>query len=155
MSSGLDMGKTHLGHLLWRLWRLYINFVYKMLIKFFQFFLKEMPYAIMTKIKDGQWQTCIVVFLGFFLFWLYGPFKNISLKSSQSFIKGGQKPENPGKNHLTIRKQNLAFPHLTRVRLEPQPNLIDLESALLSTRLRGPATYVLIFVCLCWGFTAQ
>ena len=47
----------------------------------------------------------VVVVFGF-----YGPFKNISLISSQSFIKGGRKPENPGKNHLTIRKQNLAFP---------------------------------------------
>ena len=31
-----------------------------------------------------------------------------------------QKPENPGKNHLTICKQNLALPHVTRARLEPQ-----------------------------------
>ena len=35
-------------------------------------------------------------------------------------MKGGRKPENPGENHLTIRKQNLAFPHVTRARLEPQ-----------------------------------
>ena len=35
---------------------------------------------------------------------------NISLNSSRSFIKGGRKPENLGKNHLTARKQNLAFP---------------------------------------------
>ena len=55
-----------------------------------------------------------------FLFGFYGPFKNISLISSRSFIKDGQKPESPGKNHLTTRKQNLAFPHVTRVRLEPQ-----------------------------------
>ena len=32
----------------------------------------------------------------------------------------GEKPENPEKNHLAIRKQNLAFPHVTRARLEPQ-----------------------------------
>ena len=38
----------------------------------------------------------------FFLFGFYGPFKNISLISSLSFIKGGQKLENPGKNHLTL-----------------------------------------------------
>ena len=58
----------------------------------------------------------------FFFFWFgfYGPFKNISLISSRSFIEGGRKPENPEKNHLTIRKQNLAFPHMTRARLEPQ-----------------------------------
>ena len=48
-------------------------------------------------------------FFFFFLFGFYGPFKNISLISSRSFIKGGRKPENPEKNHLTIRKQNLAF----------------------------------------------
>ena len=67
------------------------------------------------------------VFFFFFVFFffgggggVYGPFKNISLISSRSFIKGGRKPENPGKNNLTIRKQNLAFPHVTRARLEPQ-----------------------------------
>ena len=48
----------------------------------------------------------------------YDPFKNISLISSRSFIKGERKPTNPGKNHQTIRKQNLAFPHVTRTRLE-------------------------------------
>ena len=55
----------------------------------------------------------------------YGPFKNISLTSSRSFIKVGRKPEIPGDggwvgNNLTISKQNLAFPHVTRARLEPQ-----------------------------------
>ena len=62
------------------------------------------------------------IFFFFFFFWFgfYGPFKNISLISSRSFIEGGRKPENPEKNHLTIRKQNLAFPHMTRARLEPQ-----------------------------------
>ena len=65
--------------------------------------------------------TVLVIFF-FFFFWFgfYGPFKNISLISSRSFIEGGRKPENPEKNHLTIRKQNLAFPHMTRARLEPQ-----------------------------------
>ena len=42
-----------------------------------------------------------------FWFGFYGPFKNISLISSRSFIEGGRKLENPEKNHLTIRKQNL------------------------------------------------
>ena len=37
-----------------------------------------------------------------------------------TYIEGGRKPENPEKNHLTIRKQNLAFPHMTQARLEPQ-----------------------------------
>ena len=62
-------------------------------------------------------------FFFFFFFWFgfYGPFKNISLILSWSFIKGGWKQENPGKNHLTIRKQNLVFPHVIRARLEPLP----------------------------------
>ena len=38
-----------------------------------------------------------------FLFGFYGPFKNISLISSRSFIKGGRKLENPGKNHHGFR----------------------------------------------------
>ena len=59
------------------------------------------------------------LFLLYILIWFgfYGPFKNISLISSRSFIEGGRKPE---KNHLTIHKQNLAFPHMTRARIEPQ-----------------------------------
>ena len=32
-------------------------------------------------------------------------------------MKDGQKLEYPEKNHLTIRKQNLAFPHVTQVKL--------------------------------------
>ena len=69
-------------------------------------------------IVDNRFFFLNIVF--FFLFGFYGPFKNISLISSRSFIKGGRKPENPEKNHLTIRKQNLAFLHLIRARLEPQ-----------------------------------
>ena len=62
------------------------------------------------------------IFFFFFFFWFgfYGPFKNISLISSRSFIEGGRKPENPEKKQLTIRKQNLAFPHMTQARIEPQ-----------------------------------
>ena len=61
-------------------------------------------------------------FILFYFFWFgfYGPFRNISLISSRSFIKCGRRPENPGNKHLIIRKQNLASPHLTRARLEPQ-----------------------------------
>ena len=44
----------------------------------------------------------------------------ISLVSSLLFIKGVRKPENPVKNQLTIRMQNLAYPHVNRARLEPQ-----------------------------------
>ena len=59
-------------------------------------------------------------FLGVFLFGFYGPFKTISLISSQSFIKDWRKLEKSRKNHLNIRKQNL--------------------STLLSTMLQGPAS---------------
>ena len=69
---------------------------------------------------SGWVHSWIFFFFFFFLFGFYGPFKNISLISSWSFIEGGRKPENPEKNHLTIRKQNLAFPHMTRARLKPQ-----------------------------------
>ena len=36
-------------------------------------------------------------------FGFYGPFKNISVISSRSFIRGGRKLEYPVKNHLTYR----------------------------------------------------
>ena len=58
------------------------------------------------KLKSGY--AAMQADLSFFFIWILRPFKNISLISSRSFIKGGRKPENPGKNHLTIRKQNLA-----------------------------------------------
>ena len=65
-------------------------------------------------------QIFFFIIIIIFLFGFYGPFKNISLISSRSFIKCGWKQENPRKNHLTIQKQNLAFLHVTRARLEPQ-----------------------------------
>ena len=65
-------------------------------------------------------KATLILFFFFFWFGFYGPFKNISLILTRLFIKGGGKPENPGTNHLTIRKQNLAFPHVTRARPEPQ-----------------------------------
>ena len=72
-----------------------------------------LPLGVITRLS-----SVIVALFGhflyyFFLFGFYSPFKNISLISSRSFIKGGRKPENPGENHLTICKQNLAFPHVT------------------------------------------
>ena len=63
----------------------------------------------------------IIIWFGF-----YGPFKNISLISSWSFIKGGRKLESWGKNQLTIRKQNLAFPRvLSEARTTAVRNLMD------------------------------
>ena len=83
-----------------------------------------MKCQILFSAKDKKniisWIYLMENFFFFFLFGFYGPFKNISLISSRSFIKGGQKPENLERNHLTICKQNLAFPHVTRARLEPQ-----------------------------------
>ena len=51
------------------------------------------------KIQCGFWCCFFFVFffIVFFLFGFYGCFKNISLISSRSFIKGGRKPENSGK----------------------------------------------------------
>ena len=51
------------------------------------------------------WTICMELILIFFFFWFgfYGPFKNISLISSLSLIRGGRKPEYPAKNHLTYR----------------------------------------------------
>ena len=54
---------------------------------------------------DNITQDLIQHFFSFF-FWGgggYGPFKNISLISSRSLIRGGGKPEYPEKNHLTYR----------------------------------------------------
>ena len=72
-----------------------------------------------NKKKKQQQQTSIADDSHFFI-WVLRPLQEYSLISSRSFIKGGRKPENPGKNHLTNRKQNLAFPHVTRAWLEPQ-----------------------------------
>ena len=70
--------------------------------------------------KKKNTQQPLYIFFFFFRFGFYSPFKIISLISSRSFIKGGRKWENLGENHLTIRKQNLAFPHVTRARRKPQ-----------------------------------
>ena len=85
------------------------------------------------------WTLGIHVFVFFFLsFGFYGPFKNIPLISSRSIIKGGRKPGNPGKKRAATHKQNLAFPHSpSEARTTAVRNLMDEESALLSTGLRG------------------
>ena len=54
-----------------------------------------------------------------FFVWVLGPFKNISLIPSRSFIKGRRKPENPGKTTWpSVSRTWLS--HVTRVKLEPQ-----------------------------------
>ena len=47
-------------------------------------------------------------------------FTALSIIFYLSFIKGGRNSENPQKNHLTIHKQTLTFPHVTQARLKPQ-----------------------------------
>ena len=60
----------------------------------------------------------------FFFFFFYLGFTALSrifhLYQANRSSKVGEKLEYPEKNHLTIRKQNLAFPHMTRAGLEPQ-----------------------------------
>ena len=73
---------------------------------------------------------CCFFFLLFFFFFFCGGggggegFTVLSrlfhLYHGRSFIKGGRKPEKPRKNHLTIGKQNVAFPYVTRAWFEPQ-----------------------------------
>ena len=78
----------------------------------------------------------LVFFCCFFLFVFYGPFKNISYNElivHQRWEKTGE----PGENHLTIRKQNLAFPYVTRVRLEPQ----QWETKCIKSQLSYPLGY--------------
>ena len=90
-------------------------------------------------------------FFFFFFFWLYGPLKNISLISSRSLIKGGRKPENPGKKKTPDHpKAELGFAtcYSSEARTTAVRNLMDLESTLLSTRLReggGLGTILAIF----------
>ena len=93
--------------------------MFNMIVSFF-WYIVEMAICIIYIVETAIFNISYYVDFFFFLFGFYGPFKNISLISSRSFIEGGRKPENPEKNHLTIRKQNLAFPHMTRARLEPQ-----------------------------------
>ena len=57
---------------------------------------------------------------GNFFIWVLRPFQEYFTYIDPIVHQIGRKPENPVKNHLTILKQNLAFPHVTRARLEPQ-----------------------------------
>ena len=66
---------------------------------------------------NGCWILGVEYF--FFLFGFYG-FQEYFTYIERLFIKGGRKPENPRENNLTIREQNLAFPYVSRERLEPQ-----------------------------------
>ena len=79
-----------------------------------------------TSTQTNKLLTIPVFFVCFFCFCFfflrggggkgfYDPFQNISLISSRSFIKGGRKPENPGKNHLTTPKQNLPILNFEQV----------------------------------------
>ena len=56
----------------------------------------------------------------FFFIWVLRPFQEYFTYIEPIVHRRWAKTEYPEKNHLTIRKQNLAFPHMTRARLEPQ-----------------------------------
>ena len=73
-----------------------------------------------TPNKFPKYGNDVPLFYFIYLFIFFGPFKNNLRISSRSFIKEGRKPENPEKNRLTVRQQNLSFPDMTRERLEPQ-----------------------------------
>ena len=68
-------------------------------------------------------------FYFFFLFGFYSPFKNISLISSGSFIKGGRKPENPGGKKC----QNFFFSEKTK----NKKTIKKLSAAVIISALRG------------------
>ena len=59
----------------------------------------------------------------------YGPFKNIFLISSRSFIKGEGTPENPGKKTPDQPSAELGFPtcDLSKTRSTAVRNLIDCQ----------------------------
>ena len=95
---------------------------------FSNFLVRTIPHSCRTfwlRLHYRYWELLLLFF--YFWFEFYGPFKNISLISSWSFIKGGRKMENPGKNHPTIHKQNLAFPNVTQseARTTAVRNLMD------------------------------
>ena len=82
----------------------------------------------------------------FFFFFFYLGFTALSrifhLYQAVPSSKAGKNRRKQGKNHLTIHKQNLAFPRdPSEAQTTAVRNLMDKESALLSTRLRGP-TYL-------------
>ena len=55
-----------------------------------------------------------------FFIWVLWPFQEYFTYIEPIIHQRWVKAREPGKNHLTIRKQNLAFPQVTRARLEPQ-----------------------------------
>ena len=65
---------------------------------------------------------CRKPFNTFFFFFELGlrPFQEYFIYQADRSSKVVENRRTRGKNHLTIRKQNLAFPHVTRARLEPQ-----------------------------------
>ena len=55
-----------------------------------------------------------------FFIWGLRPFQEYFTYIEPIVHRRWAKTMYPAKNHLTIRRQNLAFPHMTRARLEPQ-----------------------------------
>ena len=77
-------------------------------------------------VEPSTLTTCIeyLLRLFFFCFLFYLGFTALSrifhLYPADSSSKVSENWRNQGKKHLTIRKQNLPFPHVTRARLETQ-----------------------------------
>ena len=66
------------------------------------------------KVNRSEGDFFFFFFFFFFLFEFYDPFKKIfHLYQTDHSSKVGKNRRTQGKNHLTIRKQNLAFPHVT------------------------------------------
>ena len=74
-----------------------------------------------TYILNNIHEMITTFLLLFFIIWVLRPFQEyftyIEPFVHQRWAKIG---ENLGKDHLTIRKQNLDIPDVTRARLEPQ-----------------------------------
>ena len=93
-------------------------------------------------------------FYFFFLIWVLQPFQEYLTYIESIIHQRWAKTAEPGKNHLTICKQNLAFPcDLGEAQTTVVRKLMDKEWTLLSTRLWGPAQIVgikqLRHFCLC------
>ena len=75
--------------------------------------------------------------LWFFVIWVLWPFQEHFTYIEPIVHQRCAKTGEPGKSHLTIRKQNFAFPHVTRARLEPQRR----ETIWIKSQLSYPLGY--------------
>ena len=77
-----------------------------------------------------------LLYIYIFLFGFYGPFKNISLIPSRSFIKGGRKRENLGKKGFWFYKMGYITQlvrHLTEIESHfGQVTLVEMDHKIIS-----------------------